>query len=64
MGTDPVLAHLKSEWTPPPSLCPFASMSAELEKKIADAQGRAEAFQDTIRRQKEQKADTTCMMIA
>ena len=39
-------------------------MSVELEKKIADAQGRAEAFQDTIRRQKEQKADTTCTMIA
>lgn len=34
-------------------------MASELEKKIADAQIRAEAFQDKIRRQKEQKADTT-----
>jgi hypothetical protein len=34
-------------------------MSAELERQIAEAQGRAEAYQEQIRRQKEQCADTT-----
>lgn len=34
-------------------------MSEELEQKIALAQTRAEAYQEKIRRQKEQMADTT-----
>ncbi|PJF18610.1 Guanine nucleotide-binding protein subunit beta-1 [Paramicrosporidium saccamoebae] len=34
-------------------------MSAELEKNIGAAQAQAEAYQDQIRRQKEQTADTT-----
>lgn len=36
-------------------------MSAELEKKIAEEQAQAEAYQDRIRKQKELKADTTLL---
>lgn len=38
-------------------------MSAEIESKIAEAQSEAEAYQEKIRRQKEQTADTTRKMI-